>query len=58
MPNYEFVCDNCKTSQEMMFSINEDIVPPNCDLCGGKTRRVYSTPGVVFNAPGFYKTGG
>lgn len=58
MPNYEFSCETCKTSQEELFSMKDDIVPPKCNLCGGDTQRTYSAPGIVFNAPGFYKTGG
>lgn len=53
MPNYDFKCDTCTTIVEI-----QDTAPPACPSCGINMTRIWSIPGIKFNAPGFYSTGG
>jgi len=58
MPQYDYICDDCKKEVPINQSINDPIVIPNCPECGKETRRVYQSFGIHFKGKGFYKTGG
>ena len=59
MPSYEYECPGDATTQNITVSIH-DTIPESiqCDICGAKMRRVWNTPGVIWNAKGFYGNGG
>ena len=43
MPNYEFVCDNCKKITLKLLSINSVLQLTSCEHCGeNKARRIIS----------------
>lgn len=43
MPTYSYVCDDCKTSFELFFTIKEYVSQPKCSFCNSKhTSRNYS----------------
>jgi hypothetical protein len=50
---YDFKCTTCSE----VIETNENI-PPICSTCSGTMQRIWSAPGIKFNAPGFYSTGG
>jgi putative FmdB family regulatory protein len=56
MPIYEFKCQGCGSQYEADVSIHAEVSAPNCVPCGQVMGRVWSTPGVTFNAGGFYST--
>jgi len=53
MPLYDFKCNTCSEIVET----NENI-PPVCSTCSGTMQRIWTAPGIKFNSPGFYSTGG
>jgi len=53
MPLYDFKCITCNE----VIETNENI-PPVCSTCSGTMQRIWTAPGIKFNAPGFYSTGG
>lgn len=55
MPNYDYKCDTCSSQREVYKEFGDDTVPVCCEK---SMTRVWSAPGVKFNAPGFYSTGG
>lgn len=55
MAVYEFKCLMCNVQYEVTREMG-DTYAPIC--CGVSMERVWSTPGIKFNAPGFYSTGG
>lgn len=58
MPNYEYKCDTCGTSEDHQRKVEDrDIFPP-CQYCTQPTRRVINPTPVKFNGTGFYSTGG
>lgn len=54
MPKYDFKCSKCGAVTEISASFNDDLIAPSC--CEQPMNRDYSSPGVVFNASGFYST--
>ena len=56
MPIYEFECKQCKEVTDVFFGFDEE-QEMLCD-CGNDMSKVYRAVGVIFNGPGFYKTGG
>lgn len=58
MPTYQFECPGEGNWVDVVASIHDEVPQPNCQWCGAKMIRVYSVPGVKFNADGFYSTGG
>jgi putative FmdB family regulatory protein len=54
MPRYDFKCGKCGAVTEISASFSEELVAPTC--CQQPMTRDYSSPTVVFNAPGFYVT--
>ena len=55
MPVYEYACTACGERTEARQSFDD---PPleECQVCGGKLRKLYSPVGVVFKGSGFYAT--
>ena len=59
MPTYEYMCKSCGQIKEFTFPMGKRLESILCD-CGPKKimYRHYTPPGITFNGPGFYKTGG
>ncbi|MEJ6760426.1 MAG: zinc ribbon domain-containing protein [Candidatus Planktophila sp.] len=55
MPTYQYACTACDHAFEAFQSFSESPLT-QCPLCKSEVRKVYSTVGVVFKGPGFYKT--
>jgi len=53
MPIYEYQCSSCNTSIEFQRGFGEDREPV---CCGENMKRLWSSPGVIFNGSGFYST--
>jgi putative FmdB family regulatory protein len=51
MPNYDFKCNTCNSILEV-----QDPAPVPCTTCGNTMERIWTVPGIKFNAPGFYST--
>jgi putative FmdB family regulatory protein len=58
MPTYEYSCVPCEHDVALSRDIDnrDDFVI--CEHCGARMIRVWTPPGITFNGPGFYKTGG
>ena len=56
MPTYEYECPGGDNFVDITASIHDVVSTPTCSYCGATMIRVYSNPGVIFNAQGFYKT--
>lgn len=55
MPIYEYACTSCGERVEAKQGFDD---PPleQCEICGGKLRKLYSPVGIVFRGSGFYST--
>ena len=53
MPLYEYECDACVRRFEVIRKFSD---PPleQCDVCGGKIRKLLSSPAIQFKGSGFY----
>lgn len=53
MPLYEYECDACVRRFEVIRRFSD---PPleQCDVCGGKIRKLFSSPAIQFKGSGFY----
>lgn len=58
MPTYSFQCNTCFNTYDIEQKITQDLIAPVCTMCNTSMVRLWSSPTVVFNAPGFYSTGG
>ena len=58
MPNYEYKCADCDTSEEHYRAFGEQDNFPNCQYCQKEMARVWSANPVQFKGTGFYSTGG
>ena len=56
MAVYEYKCDNEHTYIETR-GIKEDQIVTECPECGAELKRIWDTAAIIFNGPGFYKTG-
>lgn len=56
MPTYEFKCTGCNLYTEKILKIKELEIPVECNACGLQMERIFSTPGIIFNGTGFYRT--
>jgi len=58
MPNYEYKCSKCGTSEEHFREIDDRDKFPNCQYCATITERVWQATPTHFKGSGFYSTGG
>jgi len=58
MPNYEYKCSTCDTSEEHYRSIDNRDAAPKCQYCQRLTTRVILATPAHFKGSGFYSTGG
>ena len=59
MANYEYQCPYSLEITNIVLSMKEDVpktIP--CTTCRAAMARVWNSPGVIFNASGFYSNGG
>lgn len=52
MPAYDYRCGNCEEVFEECAKFPRDF--SKCPECGGKSRRIFSAPNIVFKGSGFY----
>jgi putative FmdB family regulatory protein len=55
VPTYQYACTACGHQLEAVQSFSDEPLT-QCPVCGGKLRKVYSSVGIVFKGPGFYRT--
>ena len=55
MPIYEYRCDDCGTSFEVLQRMSDDPLE-TCDKCGGRLRKVLHPVAIHFKGSGFYTT--
>ena len=55
MPIYEYQCDACGTSFEVMQRMSDDPLT-ECEKCGGSLRKVLHPVAIHFKGSGFYTT--
>ena len=55
MPLYEYECKQCDERTEILQKLSD---PPysHCPKCGGKVKKLISSPSIQFKGSGFYKT--
>jgi len=55
MPLHEYACEQCGERTEILQKLFD---PPytHCPKCGGKVRKLLSSPAIQFKGSGFYKT--
>ena len=54
MPVYEYRCSQCRHQFEQYQPVGGPA--PVCPRCGGATRKVYSSVGLIFKGSGFHTT--
>ncbi|HEX5643542.1 MAG TPA: FmdB family zinc ribbon protein [Thermoleophilia bacterium] len=55
MPIYEYQCDECGNSFEVMQRMSDDPLT-ECEKCGGSLRKVLHPVAIHFKGSGFYTT--
>ncbi len=55
MPIYEYVCDDCGASTEVLQKMSDDPLEV-CTHCGGRLRKVLHPVAIHFKGSGFYTT--
>lgn len=55
MPTYDYKCNECGITREVIREIGDNTEPLCCDK---QMARLWSAPAIKFNATGFYSTGG
>lgn len=55
MPIYEYRCDDCGTSFEVLQRMSDDPLV-TCDKCGGRLQKVLHPVAIHFKGSGFYTT--
>ena len=55
MPTYEYRCLECENQYEAREGFDAPPVQA-CPRCGGRAKRLYSAPPIVFKGSGFYAT--
>ena len=55
MPIYEYQCDDCGASFEVMQKMSEEPLR-ECDRCGGNLHKVLHPVAIHFKGSGFYTT--
>lgn len=56
MPVYEYRCEFCASRLEVERSFDSEAGSPTCRDCGVLMSRVWHSPQIKFNGPGFYST--
>lgn len=54
MPTYEYRCTQCQRIFERHQAVGE--VAPECPQCGGSSRKVFASVGLIFKGSGFHST--
>lgn len=55
MPTYEYRCDECQKTFDVVQSFHDEPLGA-CPTCGSPVRKVFGNVGIVFKGSGFYKT--
>ena len=55
MPIYEYRCDDCGTSFEVLQRMSDDPLE-TCETCGGRLQKVLHPVAIHFKGSGFYTT--
>lgn len=55
MPTYPYACTACGHQFEVVQSFS-DAPLTECPVCEGRLRKVFTSVGIVFKGPGFYRT--
>ncbi len=55
MPLYEYQCESCESRFEKIQKFSDPLVDV-CPKCGGKVRKLPSSPAIQFKGSGFYIT--
>ena len=55
MPIYEYRCDDCGTSFEVLQRMSDDPLE-TCEKCGGRLQKVLHPVAIHFKGSGFYTT--
>lgn len=55
MPLYEYLCSGCKKKMEVLQGFDEKPIR-NCPHCGGKLKKLMSSPAIQFKGSGWYVT--
>jgi len=55
MPLYEYQCESCGTRLEHIQKFSDPLLE-ECPKCGGKLRKLISSPAFQFKGSGFYAT--
>jgi putative FmdB family regulatory protein len=55
MPLYEYQCEACEKRFEKIQKFSDPLVD-TCPSCGGKVRKLLSSPAIQFKGSGFYIT--
>ena len=58
MPNYEYKCNACGTSEDHYRNVDKRDEVPNCQYCTKPTIRVINAVPFKLKGTGFYSTGG
>jgi putative FmdB family regulatory protein len=58
MPNYEYKCNACGTSEDHYRHVDKRDETPSCQYCTKPTIRVINAVPFKLNGAGFYSTGG
>ena len=53
MPLFEYVCNGCKSTTEVLQS-SSDAPLTTCERCGGELRKLLSAPSFQFKGTGWY----
>lgn len=57
MPQYEYICDDDQSKMLITKDFTDESIP-ECPVCKKEMRKVFYATPTIFNARGFYKTGG
>ena len=55
MPLYEYECSKCDQTFEALVAAHK-ANRHRCETCGGRCRRLFSPPALIFKGSGFYTT--
>lgn len=58
MPTYQYACKDCDSLQDLKRTISERDDEALCEHCSLPMKRIFNSPTITFNGPGFYSTGG